>query len=219
MYSQQWSLVPSTTAVAPELRHGETLTGGPRHEQRPTRSAVQAGVSGAMGVLSSGDARAHHNRPSAHALADIVVGRAVEHDRHTIDQKTHRGSVRLLRTGAVGPSLPGALRLHTSRQWHRTAWCRPHGHDCRSGRRDRAEIVAVPPRELAPPVLRSAVSAGTRGSGDPHAAVHLRASRRSPMPADSAHQRRRAGRLCPRSHRRSSPPSPPDGGARRWRDA
>ena len=78
---------PLNHRSGPGVAHRETLTDDPRHEQRPTRSAVQAGVSCAVGVFSSGDPRVHHNRPSAHALADIVVGRAVEHDRHTIDQK------------------------------------------------------------------------------------------------------------------------------------
>ena len=84
MYSRPWSPTPSTTAVAPELRTQKRSPTRPRRNISPRRRAVADDVAG-DDVLLGHQRRARggpHDDPAAgQALADVVVGVALEAQR------------------------------------------------------------------------------------------------------------------------------------------
>ena len=91
MYSQPWSPVPSTTAVAPEVAHREALAGDAAEERLAAAIAPYSTVLPMMmfsvGVAAEVDARPHDDAAARQALAGVVVGVADQVERDALREE------------------------------------------------------------------------------------------------------------------------------------
>src|ERR1700739_3147488 len=112
MYSQPWSPTPSTTACAPELRTANRSAPTPRTEVTPPAGGAEQNHVATDDVVL-GDVvrrrtvrRPHHNPATGQALADVVVGVAVDAQRNS---PGHKGTQAVAR-GPFERDVDGSVR-------------------------------------------------------------------------------------------------------------
>jgi hypothetical protein len=122
MYSQPWSPVPSTTAVAPDRRTAKRSPATPRKKASPLVAPYSAVLPMMMffgGVAAEVDARPHRDAPARQALAGVVVGVADQVQRDALGQEGAEalaaGAFHLHEDGVVGQAL-GAAADQLARQ-------------------------------------------------------------------------------------------------------
>ena len=92
MYSQPWSPTPSTTTCGAGVAHAEALAGGAQDEGLAGRRAVERDVAAddvLVGVEAGAARRVEDGRAPGEALAEVVVGLALELDGQAARREGH----------------------------------------------------------------------------------------------------------------------------------
>jgi hypothetical protein len=118
MYSQPWSPVPSTTAVAPDRRTAKRSPATPRKKASPLVAPYSTVLPTMMFFVASprnSMRRAHHDAAARQALAGVVVGLADQVEGDAVGQEGAEalaaGAFHLHEDGVVGQAHRGRWRI------------------------------------------------------------------------------------------------------------